>query len=125
MAVELASLNQSVVQARQEVAQAETRLRDAERRLMSQSATVMSRENGVQLLSDLTAQWNEKIEQLSSAKEAFEIQRSRVENQSAKLDSFEKLVQGKSETVAYQQQRTDQQIADEQYLQSSFPRSDS
>ena len=125
MTGELASLNQNVVQARQEVAQAETRLRETEQRLTLQSATVISRENGVQLLSDLTAKWNDKIEQLTSAEEAFEIQRSRVEGQSVKLDSFEKLVQGKSETVAYQEQRTDQKIADEQYLQSSFPRSDS
>lgn len=123
MTIQLASLNQNVVRARQEVEQAETRLRETEQRLASNSSTVMNRENGVQLLSSLNTKWINKLDQLSSAQQDLEIQRTRVENQSAKLDSFEKLVQGKADTVAYEQQRTDQLIADEQYLQSSFPRS--
>lgn len=122
VAAELASMNQNVVWARQELEQAETRLQTNQQRLTSSKASVMNREVGAQLLTDLKRECNEKNQQLSDAKATFETQRNRVEGQLAKIDSLEKLVQSKSEIVAYQQQRTEQLAADEQYLQSSFPK---
>ncbi len=122
MTTQLALLNKNVVRAREDLEHAESRLRATEQRLASSRTTDMNWEVGGQLLVDLNKERNDKFQQLSEASEAFNYQRSLVENESARIDSLEKLVQGKSETLAYQQRRTDQLTADEQYLQSSFPR---
>jgi flagellar biosynthesis chaperone FliJ len=119
---ELGKRNARVSILRLEFEQIEQRLKTTELRLAPHAVSVENCQLGGQLLLQITEQWNDKFLEFSKASEAFEEQRSKVRLQMSRIKSLEKLVERKSTIVAHEEQRREQFVADERYLNTSLAR---
>ncbi len=117
---DFAMQNAVVLKLESEIARLIQQFETAPQQLSLQPATIANRQMGIQWLMNLKQQIAQRQTAIVPEQELRETKRIALMDQMAKIESMEKLIQRKSESINYAAQRSDQNERDEQYLMTQF-----